>query len=83
MPQRWHVTIHAKHCAPEFTSHAVDLADGRYPADNTNLTKDAGRIRHSPLVLISGRRTPDGIAESHVSRLLPGETTANSLLTAV
>jgi hypothetical protein len=82
MPQKWHVTIHAKHCAPEFTGHSVDLADGRCPADSTNLAKDAGSIRPTPLVVISGRRSPDGIAESHVSRLLPGETTANSLLTA-
>jgi hypothetical protein len=79
MPQRSHVTTHAKHCAPEFAARSVDLADARYPVGNAHLVnKDGGRIPRSPLVMISGRRSVDDVAESYVSRSLPGETIANS-----
>jgi hypothetical protein len=83
MPQRSHVTTHAKHCAAEFAGRSVDLADARYLVGNTNLVnKDAGRIPYSPLVMISGRRSFDDVAESYVSRLLSGGTTGNSWLKA-
>jgi hypothetical protein len=83
MPQKSHVTTHAKHCAPEFAGRSVDLADARYLVGNTNLVNtDARRIPHSPLLMSSGRRPLGDIAESDVSRSFSGETTANSSLKA-